>query len=91
MEIEEENEDKKIIEGNYSQEFYIEKQDLSKFLKELAEEIAEGNELKISTDNWELPFKFKDKIELEIEKEHDELEIEMEFKETEETEELSIE
>ncbi len=86
----EESTEKKLIEGDYTQEFYMDRKELSNFLKNLAEEVENGNEISISTEEWELPFKFNDRIEVEIEKEYDELEIEIEFEKYEESEKLSV-
>jgi amphi-Trp domain-containing protein len=72
-------EGKKVIQGEFSQEFYMNKGQVATFLRKLADEIEQGNELKISTDEWELPFQFRDEVEVEIDAEHDELEIELEF------------
>ena len=92
MEISTDSSDgRKEIEGNFNKEFYMESSDLSDFLKDLSEEIKEGNELKLKSDDWVLPFKFSDKVEVEIEKDHDELEIELEFNKPKDTEELSLE
>lgn len=85
-----ESEGRKTIEGNFSKEFYMEKQKLSDFLRNLADEVEEGNELEIKSDEWVLPFKFKDSVEVEIDKDYKELEIELEFEEMEEKENVSI-
>ncbi|OKY77907.1 MAG: hypothetical protein BTN85_0384 [Candidatus Methanohalarchaeum thermophilum] len=74
------NEERKVVEGNFSQEIYIDREELAEFLSDLVEEIKKGNSINIKASDWEIPFKFRDKVELEIEHEGDELEIEMEFK-----------
>ncbi len=80
MEIKEgETKCKKVVEGRFSQELYMSKDKVAEFLRNLADEIESGNEIKISTDEWELPFTFADQIEIDIEHEVDELEIELEF------------
>lgn len=85
MKIEQNNSDgKKQIDGDFSQEFYLNKQEVSDLLRELADEIEQGNELTISSEEWELPFKFRNEIEVEIDKDYDELEIELEFDQMEE-------
>ncbi|MFB6088838.1 MAG: amphi-Trp domain-containing protein [Candidatus Aenigmatarchaeota archaeon] len=81
---------KKTITGNFSQEFYMERKEVSDLLRNLANEIEEGNKLKISTEEWELPFKFRDQIEVEIDVDHDELEIELEFDKLENGSKLSV-
>ncbi len=80
-ENEPEDEGKKEIQGYFSQEFYIDRSDLAEFLRNLADEIEKDGEMKLTTDEWELPFNAKESVELEIEMEDDELEIEMEFEE----------
>ncbi|MFP4046076.1 MAG: amphi-Trp domain-containing protein [Candidatus Aenigmatarchaeota archaeon] len=72
-------EGKKTVEGDFNREFYMNRSDLSDFLRKLADEVEQGNELKISTDEWELPFTFREQVEVEIDKDRDELEIEIEF------------
>lgn len=79
MEIEEGEENKKTITGDFSQEFRMGRTEVSTFLRKLADEIEQGNEININTEEWELPFQFQDNIEVEIEVEKDELEIEIEF------------
>jgi len=91
MEIsEEKTSGRKTIEGNFSKEFYMGREELGDFLRKLADEIEAGNELELKSDDWVLPFKFMDKVEVEIDKDHDELEIELEFEEMEEEGSLSI-
>ena len=91
-EDEPEDEGKKEIQGYFSQEFYIDRSDLAKFLRNVADEIEEDGEMKLSTDEWELPFNAKEGVELEIELGDDELEIEMEFEEAKNKgKELSVE
>lgn len=82
MDVEEpEKKEKKVIEGNFQQEKHIDRKDLADFLTDLANELKESNELKIKTDEWELPFAVRDQVELEIDLDYDELEIEIEFDE----------
>lgn len=85
------SEEKKTITGDFSQEFYMERKDVSELLRNMADEIEEGNELKISTEKWKLPFKFRNQVEVEIDKEYDELEIEFEFDKLEDKNKLSVE
>ena len=82
MEIPEEKEKntpKKTIQGQFSQEFYLGKQQLAEFLRALADEVENQGEITISTDEWELPFSAQEQAEVEIELDDDELEIEIEF------------
>lgn len=75
-----ESEDKKTIQGSFSQEFYMGKGEVAALLRNLADEIERGNELTIKTEEWELPFMFRDEVEVEVELDNDkELEIELEF------------
>ncbi|PTD94144.1 amphi-Trp domain-containing protein [archaeon SCG-AAA382B04] len=71
--------DKKRVTGSFQQEIYMEREDLANFLEELAKELKQGNEIKIITDEWELPFAIRDQAEVEIELEHGELEIKLEL------------
>ena len=92
MEIDQETQkEKKTITGHFSQEFYMSKGEAVDFLRKLADEIEAGNELKISTDEWVLPFKFRDQVEVEIDAEEDELEIELEFEKSKGSEKLRVE
>ncbi len=84
------SEGRKTVEGNFSKEFYMDRKELSEFLRKLADEIEAGNELELKTDEWVLPFKFMDKVEVEIDKDRDELEIELEFDKLEDSGSLSI-
>jgi len=80
MEMNEKKEDnKKVIEGRFSEEVYMTRKETAEFLKNLADEIEKSNEIKITTKNWELPFKIREDVEVEIELEENELEIEIEF------------
>lgn len=90
MEVEEPDEEKRVVEGSFQQEIYMDKEDVAEFLTDLAEELKESSELKIATDEWELPFAIRDKVEVEIDLDYDELEIELEFDE-DKSKELSIE
>jgi|GEM_PF-1396743 len=86
------DEGKKQIQGHFSQEFYIDRKDLAEFLRDLADDLEADGEMKLTTDEWELPFTSKKSVELEIELEDDELEIEMEFDEAKDKgKELSVE
>lgn len=79
-----EEEEKRVVEdGDLEHEVYLDKEQTADFLESLAQQMREGDEVKIETDEWELPFKFRDNIELDIDFEgygEKELEIEFEFK-----------
>lgn len=84
MEIpEQEEQKKKTIEGYFSQEFYMNRDELVTFLRRLADEIEKGEEITITTEEWELPFTPQDQAEVEVELEESELEIEIEFEKAE--------
>lgn len=92
MEIPEEKEKKtkKTIQGYFSQEFYLGRQQLVEFLRKLADEVEKQEGIRISTDEWELPFNARDQAEVEIELEDDELEIEIEFQKAKGGKDLSV-
>ena len=90
MEIDNGDVEKKTVEGNFSQEFKMDGIQLAQFLRKLADEVEAGDELRISTSQWELPFRYDSRIEVEVEKEDDELEIEIEFKEKKESDNLTV-
>lgn len=74
--------EKRIIDEYHEEDFYMDADELAGFLRDLADEIEEGHEITITTEDWELPFSFeRDQIEVEIDFEGDELEIELEFEE----------
>ncbi len=79
-----EEEEKRVVEdGDLEHEVYLDKEQTADFLESLAQQVREGDEVTIKTDEWELPFKFRDNIELDIDFEgygERELEIEFEFK-----------
>lgn len=85
----EENKPKKTIQGHFSQEFYLGRDQLAEFLRNLADEVEKQDEIRISTDEWELPFSASERAEVEIDLEDDELEIEIEFEEAKGGTELS--
>ena len=79
----ESNKSNVITEGVFEQEFYVSKDQAGDFLIELGEQLKEGNEITLSSEDWELPFVFDEPVELEIEflgyGDH-ELEIELELR-----------
>ncbi|MFB6080630.1 MAG: amphi-Trp domain-containing protein [Haloferacaceae archaeon] len=56
-----------ITEGVFEQEFYLSGEQAGAFLVELGEQLQDGSELTLSSDDWELPFAFDEPVELEIE------------------------
>ncbi len=76
---EKENTQKKKVQGYFSQEFYLDRQKTAEFLRGLADELEKEGEIRISTEEWELPFNSGEQAEIEIELEDDELEIEIEL------------
>lgn len=87
---EEKKEEKRVItEGEFEHEAYLNREQIADFLIALGEQMKEGDEITVNTDEWKIPFKFRDPIELEIDYEgygEKELEIELEFKEKQEGE-----
>ncbi|MFO7926439.1 MAG: amphi-Trp domain-containing protein [Halobacteriota archaeon] len=72
-----------IREGrNFETEYRLDAREIGEFLIRLGEQLRDGDELRLVTDEWELPFAFGEPIELEIEFEgvdDTELEIEIEL------------
>lgn len=65
---------------DYEEEFRLDAAEAGNFLVELGTQLQEGDEVTITTDEWELPFAFGDPVELEVEYEgvgDPELEIEL--------------
>ncbi|WP_188980717.1 amphi-Trp domain-containing protein [Halocalculus aciditolerans] len=56
-----------ITDGVFEQEFYLDGEQAGAFLVELGEQLQSGNEITISSAEWELPFTFEEPVELEIE------------------------
>lgn len=56
-----------ITDGVFEQEFYLSKEQASEFLIELGEQLREGTEITLSSEDWELPFEFDEPVELEVE------------------------
>lgn len=81
MEIKEpKNREVKEVKGYFSQEFYMSKNELASFLRNLADQVESDNDLKIKTAEWVLPFSSRDHAKVEIDLKDNELEIEIEFK-----------
>ncbi|MCB2171737.1 amphi-Trp domain-containing protein [archaeon] len=72
--------EKKIIKGEFSQEFYMSRNELASFLRNLATQVEGEEDLKIISDEWILPFKSTGQAKVDIDLDEDELEIEIEFK-----------
>lgn len=73
--------DRTVIAGrNFEQEYRLDASEAGEFLIALGEQLRDGDELSIETDEWELPFAFGEPVELEIDFEgvgEPELEIEL--------------
>lgn len=72
--------EKKIVEGEFSQEFYMDKEELANFLRNLADQVENQQELRITSNDWVLPFKPLSNAKIDIDLDGSELEIEIEFK-----------
>jgi amphi-Trp domain-containing protein len=67
---------------DFEQEYRLDASEAGEFLVELGEQLRDGDELTIVTDEWELPFAFGEPVELEIDFDgvgEPELEIELEL------------
>ncbi|WP_152040773.1 amphi-Trp domain-containing protein [Salinigranum salinum] len=67
---------------DFEQEYRLDASEAGEFLIRLGEQLRDGDELTIVTDEWELPFAFGEPVELEIDFEgvgEPELEIELEL------------
>jgi amphi-Trp domain-containing protein len=67
---------------DFEQEYRLDADEAGRFLIDLGEQLREGGDLTITTDEWELPFAFGEPVELEIDFEgvdEPELEIELEL------------
>ncbi|QPV64476.1 amphi-Trp domain-containing protein [Halosimplex litoreum] len=66
----------------FEQEYRLDASEAGTFLIELGEQLRDGDELTIATDEWELPFAFGEPVELELDFDgvgEPELEIELEL------------
>jgi amphi-Trp domain-containing protein len=50
----------------FEQEYRLDASDAGTFLIELGEQLRDGDELTIGTDEWRLPFAFGEPVELEV-------------------------
>jgi len=67
---------------DFEQEYRLDATEAGEFLIKLGEQLRDGDELTITTDEWKLPFAFGEPVELEIDFEgvgEPELEIELEL------------
>jgi amphi-Trp domain-containing protein len=65
---------------DFEREYRLDASEAGEFLIDLGEQLRDGDELTIVTDEWELPFAFGEPVELEIDFEgvgEPELEIEL--------------
>ncbi|WP_135305910.1 amphi-Trp domain-containing protein [Haloarcula amylovorans] len=66
----------------FEQEYRLDASEAGEFLIALGEQLRDGDELTITTDEWELPFAFGEPVELELDFDgvgDPELEIELEL------------
>jgi len=77
------DDDRTVIAGrNFEQEYRLDASEAGEFLIALGEQLRDGEELQLETDEWELPFAFGEPVGLEIDFEgvgEPELEIELEL------------
>ncbi len=58
---------KRIIEtGKFEFETYLSRSELIEFLRELANQLEKGNEVTVSTDEWEVMLEFTEPVEVEV-------------------------
>ncbi len=72
-----------ITDGNIEWKTHMNREQVADFLIALGEQMKKGDDITVTTRDWEIPFKFREPIEVEIEFEgygEKELEIEIEFK-----------
>jgi len=82
MEIRNENttSERKEVQGDFSQEFYMGRVELVSFLRNLADQVEAQGPLRITTEEWVLPFLPMDVVKVDLDLDDTELEIEIEFK-----------
>lgn len=76
------NEQTVVTDGYFEREVRLSTSTTATFLRDLADQIEDGNDLTVSSDDWKIPFSFREPIEVEVEFIGDgkrELEIELEF------------
>ena len=82
-----------VTDGYFEREVRLSADATAGLLRDLADQIEGGNELTISSEEWQIPFQFGEPIEVEVEFIGDgrrELELELEF-EWAEDDSLSVE
>jgi amphi-Trp domain-containing protein len=87
------NEQTVVTDGYFEREVRLSAGATATFLRDLADQIESGNDLTISSDDWQIPFTFREPIEVEVEFIGDgsrELEIELEFEWGEEDQDLDV-
>lgn len=83
-ESEEHDEERTTISGGraFERQYRLDADEAGRFLVDLGEQLQSGEELTISTDEWELPFAFGEPVNLEVDFDgvgDPELEIELEL------------
>jgi amphi-Trp domain-containing protein len=71
-----------VTEGYFEREVLLSADETAAVLRDLADQLEAGNELTVSSDEWEIPFPYREPVEVEVEFIGDgtrELEIELEF------------
>ncbi len=69
-----------VVEGEVEFETYVSKEDIVKFLRNLADQIEKESVLEIRTEDWTIRHEFGEPIEVEVEYDGNKLEIELEFR-----------
>jgi len=58
---------KRFVEtGKFEFETYMSKSELIEFLRELSNQLERGNEVTVSTDEWEARLEFTEPVEVEV-------------------------
>lgn len=89
----ESNEQQVVTDGYFEREVRLSRDATATFLRDLATQIEDGNELTISSDSWEIPFRFGEPVGVEVEfigERKRELEIELEFEWADEDDSLRV-
>jgi amphi-Trp domain-containing protein len=71
---------KKEVKGEFSREFYMNRTELSSFLRNLADQVEAKGNIRITSEDWVMPFSPMDMVKVDIDLDESELEIEIEFK-----------
>ncbi|SEO90730.1 amphi-Trp domain-containing protein [Halogranum amylolyticum] len=90
----ESNKQRVVTDGYFEREVRLSREMTATFLRELADQLEDDNELTVSGDDWEIPFRFGEPIEVEVEfigERKRELEIELEFEWAEDEGQLNVE